>query len=79
MTININGESVKLGPYDTKDELVQAVKDYCAEQVEAGKMTQEQADGYISQAENPFSNDWFKDWQNDDWDIPFNPTKTNTI
>jgi len=79
MTININGESVNLGPYDTKDELVQAVKDYCAEQVAAGKMTQEQADSYNSQADNPFSNDWFEDWFNDDWNIPFNPTKMNII
>ena len=61
MTLTINGEQVIFGSYETKDELVQAVKDYCMEQVQAGAITQDEADSYVEQAENPFSFDWFDD------------------
>jgi len=53
MTINVNGKSANFGPYDTKDQLADAVKDYCVGQIDAGNMTQGQADNYIRQAVNP--------------------------
>ena len=39
------------GPYDTKEELLDAIKPYCEEQVRLGNMTQQEADEIIEKYE----------------------------
>jgi beta-lactamase regulating signal transducer with metallopeptidase domain len=45
------GKTVDFGPYDTKEECYAAIKAYCDEQVKAGNMTQQEADGILSKYE----------------------------
>lgn len=40
-----------LDSYDSKEELLEAVKSYCKDQVEAGNMTQQEADEFIEMAD----------------------------
>lgn len=40
-------ETKVFGPYDTKEELLDAIKSYCEEQVRLGNMTQQAADEII--------------------------------
>ncbi len=51
MTImNDDSEQIIFGPYDTKEELLNELKPYCDQQVEAGAMTQDEADTIIQNA-----------------------------
>ncbi|MEK8214366.1 M56 family metallopeptidase [Paenibacillus sp. FSL L8-0463] len=45
-----NGNTSDIGPYDTKEELLAAIKLYCERQVKAGKLTQMEAEKLISEA-----------------------------
>lgn len=44
-----NGDTKDLGSYSTKEECFEVVKAFCDEQVKAGKMTQQEADGILSE------------------------------
>lgn len=44
-------ETKVFGPYDTKEELLDAIKSYCEEQVRLGNMTQQEADEIIEKYE----------------------------
>ena len=44
-------ETKVFGPYDTKEELLDAIKSYCEEQVRLGNMTQKEADEIIEKYE----------------------------
>ncbi|WP_440286894.1 M56 family metallopeptidase [Eshraghiella crossota] len=44
-------ETKVFGPYDTKEELLDAIKPYCEEQVRIGNMTQQEADEIIERYE----------------------------
>ena len=44
-------ETKVFGPYDTKEELLDAIKPYCEEQVRLGNMTQQEADEIIEKYE----------------------------
>jgi len=44
-----NGEAKDLGSYATKEECFDAVKVFCDEQVKAGKLTQQEADGILGE------------------------------
>lgn len=46
-----NGDTVNFGSYDTKEELLMAVKPYCEEQVKLGNMTQQEAEEIIQKYE----------------------------
>ncbi len=53
MTIaNDNSEPVVFGPFETKEQLLEAVKPYCEKQVQSGNMTRDEADNIISNAAN---------------------------
>lgn len=45
-----NGNTSDIGPYDTKEELLAAIKLYCERQVKAGKLTPIEAEKLISEA-----------------------------
>jgi beta-lactamase regulating signal transducer with metallopeptidase domain len=44
-----NGDTVNLGSFATEEERLAAVKSFCDEQVKTGNMTQQEADGFLSQ------------------------------
>ncbi len=47
-----NAEPIVFGPYETREQLIEAVKPYCEEQVQAGNMTRDEADKIIADAAN---------------------------
>ena len=44
-------ETKVFGPYDTKEEFLDAIKPYCEERVRLGNMTQQEADDIIERYE----------------------------
>ena len=52
ISLNASDKETKVfGPYDTKEELLDAIKSYCEEQVRLGNMTQQAADEIIEKYE----------------------------